>query len=82
MVRGGRAYKGERKIYGQTNGSKTKCSIMEGKGRNVESVTKKKRNFQHYKIMLRGEVRLGLNHPLDVVTGRPRVNLMKVLWVE
>lgn len=32
--------------------------------------------------MLRGEVRLGLNHPLDFEAGRPLVNLMKVFWVE
>lgn len=33
------------------------CAIIEGKRRNVESNTKKKRNCQQYKIVLRGEVR-------------------------
>lgn len=53
-----------------------------GRGRNMVSIPKKKRNFQQYKVMLSKEVRRGLKYPLDFITGRPLVNLMKVLWVE
>lgn len=52
------------------------------RGRNMGSSPKKKRNFQQYKVMLSKEVRRGFNYPLDFMTGRPLVNLMKVLWVE
>lgn len=39
-------------------GVKTRwCGIMESKGRNVKSINKRKKNFQQYKSVLRGEVK-------------------------
>lgn len=54
MVRGGRACNVDRKISGQRSRSKVRTvCIMESEGRNVKSINKKKKNFEHYKIVLK-----------------------------
>lgn len=82
MVRCGRACKVDRETNSQIGVKSRQCGVIEGRGRNMVSIPKKKRNFQQYEVMLSKEVRRGLNYPLDFMTGRPLVNLMKVLWVE
>ena len=44
----------DRKISSQRSRSKVRTvCIMESKGRNVKSINRKKKNFEHYKMVLK-----------------------------